>query len=126
MVCSTRRCARPVPSCWWASRGIRSGARYPRLRWAESLSSRCRTRPWQCCLTLAAARQLLEGLRGAELVRRACASAGADLDAVAALVARVGHLALAMGDDLESLEVNPLLIGPAGIEALDAVVTWAT
>ena len=29
-----------------------------------------------------------------------------------------------LGDDLESLEVNPLLVNGARIEALDAVVTW--
>ena len=34
------------------------------------------------------------------------------------------NAALALGDDLESLEVNPLLVDGASIEALDAVVTW--
>ena len=40
------------------------------------------------------------------------------------MIARIGDLALALGDDLESLEVNPLLVNGARIEALDAVVTW--
>jgi succinyl-CoA synthetase beta subunit len=40
------------------------------------------------------------------------------------VVARVGDLALALGDDLESLEVNPLHVDGTTIEALDAVVTW--
>ncbi len=31
---------------------------------------------------------------------------------------------MARGDDLESLEVNPLLVDGASVEALDAVVTW--
>ncbi len=38
--------------------------------------------------------------------------------------ARIGDLALAPGEDLESLEVSPLLAGGSRIEALDAVVTW--
>jgi succinyl-CoA synthetase beta subunit len=45
---------------------------------------------------------------------------------LAAVIARVGDLALALGDDLESLEINPLLVDGAAIEALDAVVTWTT
>ncbi len=60
-------------------------------------------------------RAVLDGLRGA---------APADREALAAVIARIGDLALALGDDLESLEVNPLLADGARIEALDAVVTW--
>jgi succinyl-CoA synthetase beta subunit len=41
------------------------------------------------------------------------------------VIARVGDLALALGDDLESLEINPLRVDGAAVEALDAVVTWA-
>jgi hypothetical protein len=37
-------------------------------------------------------------------------------------VALVG--ASALGDDLQSLEVNPLLVDGARIEAPDAIVTW--
>ena len=58
---------------------------------------------------------MLDGVRGA---------APADHGALAAVIARVGDLALALGDDLESLEVNPLLVDGATIEALDAAVTW--
>jgi succinyl-CoA synthetase beta subunit len=48
----------------------------------------------------------------------------ADRGALAAIIARIGDLALALGEDLESLEVNPLLVDGARIEALDAAVTW--
>ena len=48
----------------------------------------------------------------------------ADRDALAAVIARIGDLALALGDTLESLEVNPLLVDGARIEALDAGLTW--
>jgi hypothetical protein len=40
------------------------------------------------------------------------------------VIARVGDLALALGDDLESLEINPLRVDGPLTEALDAVVTW--
>ncbi len=46
------------------------------------------------------------------------------LDFATTVVARVGDLAVALGDDLESLEINPLRVDGAVIEALDAVVTW--
>jgi hypothetical protein len=59
---------------------------------------------------------VLDGIRGA---------APADLDALAGVIARIGDVALALGDGLESLEVNPLRVDGASIEALDAVVTWA-
>ena len=59
--------------------------------------------------------RLLDRLRG---------RAAADRDALTAVIARIGDLALALGDDLESLEVNPLLVDGTRIEALDAVVTW--
>ena len=60
-------------------------------------------------------RAVLDGVRGA-------ASAG--LDSLSAVIAWVSDLALALNDDLESLEVNPLLVAGTTIEALDAVVTW--
>jgi acyl-CoA synthetase (NDP forming) len=69
-------------------------------------------------------RALLERLRGFALLTGARGGRPADLDALAAVVARVGDLAVALGDDLESLEVNPLRVDGAAIEALDAVVTW--
>jgi succinyl-CoA synthetase beta subunit len=56
-----------------------------------------------------------DGVRGA---------AAADRDALTAVIARIGDLAQALGEDLESLEVNPLLVDGTRIEALDAVVTW--
>jgi acetate---CoA ligase (ADP-forming) len=70
------------------------------------------------------ARSLLEGLRGAAVLRGTRGAAPADLDALSAVIARVGDLAVALGDDLESLEVNPLRVDGPLIEALDAVVTW--
>jgi acyl-CoA synthetase (NDP forming) len=68
--------------------------------------------------------ELLGSLRGAPLLRGARGFAPADLDALASVVAAVGDLALGLGEDLESLEVNPLHVDGSRIEALDALVTW--
>jgi hypothetical protein len=70
------------------------------------------------------ARELLGRLRGRAVLEGARGAAPADLDALAAVIARVGDLALALGDDLAALEVNPLRVDGAVIEALDALVTW--
>jgi hypothetical protein len=68
--------------------------------------------------------RLLDRLRGRAVLDGVRGAAPADRDALTAVIARIGDLALALGDDLESLEVNPLLVDGTRIEALDAVVTW--
>lgn len=75
-------------------------------------------------ISAARAQTMLEGLRGAALLRGVRGSELADLDAVAAAVARVSELATALGDDLESLEINPLRVDGSTVEALDALITW--
>ncbi|MEU8175787.1 acetate--CoA ligase family protein [Microbispora hainanensis] len=69
-------------------------------------------------------RRALDELRGAALLRGARGAEPADLDAVAEVVARVAALAESLGDDLESLEINPLLVRGSHVEALDALITW--
>jgi acyl-CoA synthetase (NDP forming) len=71
-------------------------------------------------------RRALGELRGAKLLEGARGTEPADLDALATVIARVGELAEGLGDDLESLEINPLLVDGARIEALDALITWRT
>jgi succinyl-CoA synthetase beta subunit len=68
--------------------------------------------------------RLLDRLRGRAVLDGVRGAAPADRDALTAVIARIGDLALALGDALESLEINPLLVDGARIEALDAVVTW--
>jgi acyl-CoA synthetase (NDP forming) len=68
--------------------------------------------------------RLLDRLRGRAVLDGVRGAAPADRDALTAVIARIGDLALALGDSLESLEVNPLLADGARIEALDVVVTW--
>jgi acyl-CoA synthetase (NDP forming) len=59
--------------------------------------------------------KLFEGYRGAEPV---------NLDNVADAVAAVASLAERLGDELETLEINPLLVRGDSVEALDALITW--
>jgi len=47
----------------------------------------------------------------------------ADLDAVGAAIAAIGNAALALGPDLDTLEVNPLWVRGSQVEALDALAT---
>ncbi|XVQ84043.1 acetate--CoA ligase family protein [Microbispora siamensis] len=69
-------------------------------------------------------RRALGELRGTALLRGARGTEPADLDAVAEVVARVAAFAQSLGDDLESLEINPLLVRGSHVEALDALITW--
>jgi acetate---CoA ligase (ADP-forming) len=68
--------------------------------------------------------RLLDRLRGRAVLDGARGAPPADRAALTEVIARIGDLALALADDLQSLEVNPLLAAGARIEALDAVVTW--
>jgi succinyl-CoA synthetase beta subunit len=40
-------------------------------------------------------------------------------------VARIGDAALALGEDLVSLEINPLLVDGDRVEALDGLCIWS-
>jgi acetate---CoA ligase (ADP-forming) len=70
------------------------------------------------------AEQLLRGLRATAVLDGVRGGPAADVGAVARVVSRIGDLALALGDQLESLEVNPLRVEGSTVEALDVVVTW--
>jgi acyl-CoA synthetase (NDP forming) len=69
-------------------------------------------------------RRMLGELRGEKLLHGARGTQAADLDAVAAVVARIGDAAVALGPDLEVLEVNPLWVRGEQVEALDALAVW--
>lgn len=66
----------------------------------------------------------LESLRAAALLKGARGSERADLDAVSDAVLRVAEIALRLGERLESLEINPLVVRGDEVEALDALITW--
>ena len=65
---------------------------------------------------------MLGELRGLPLLRGARGTVPADLDALAAVIARVGEAALSLGHGLRALEVNPLLVDGDRIEALDVLI----
>lgn len=69
-------------------------------------------------------RVALEGLRGAKLLQGARGLPAADLDAAAAVVARIGEAALALGPGLVALDVNPVWVRGSRVEALDALCVW--
>jgi len=66
----------------------------------------------------------LRRLRGARLFDGPRGTEKADLDAVADAITAVAALAKRLGDRLEALEINPLLVRGSQVEALDALITW--
>jgi acyl-CoA synthetase (NDP forming) len=69
-------------------------------------------------------KRMLSELRGGKLLAGVRGIPAADLDAVAAVVARIGDAAVALGEELEALEVNPLWVRGGEVEALDALAVW--
>ncbi len=68
--------------------------------------------------------RMLGELKGSKLLEGQRGIPAADLDAVAQAIARIGDAAVALGDDLDALDVNPLWIRGAEVEALDALAVW--
>ena len=68
--------------------------------------------------------RMLAELRGAKLLDGVRGMPGVDTGAVADVIARIGDAAVALGDTLEALEVNPLWVRGADVEALDALAVW--
>jgi acetate---CoA ligase (ADP-forming) len=67
--------------------------------------------------------QALRGLRGSALLKEGKGGEGADLQALTAVAARLGELLLDGGFTL--LELNPVIVGPRGAVAVDAVARLA-
>jgi len=59
------------------------------------------------------ARPLLDGVRGAAAV---------DLDAVCDAIVGLSVLAVELGEDLDAVDVNPIVCTPKGVLAVDALV----
>lgn len=66
----------------------------------------------------------LESLRGSKLLKGFRGASPVNLRAVADVAVRIAEAALALGPDLEALEVNPLFAQGDHIEALDALAVW--
>jgi acyl-CoA synthetase (NDP forming) len=69
-------------------------------------------------------RTMLTELQGVKLLQGARGTKAADLDAVVEVIYQIADLAQRLKANLESLEINPLRVDGAQIEALDAVITW--
>ena len=73
-------------------------------------------------VTAADVEEMLGELRGHAVLDGVRGRAPVDRAAAVAAICRIAEVAWWLGDDLESLEVNPLHAGPEGAEALDALV----
>jgi hypothetical protein len=82
------------------------------------------TAVWLPPLDQSDANALIDRLRSAPLLRGARGRPGVDLAALVDVVIRVGELAIDLGDDLGSLDMNPIIAGPpgAGVVAADALL----
>ena len=68
------------------------------------------------------ARRMLESLRGFKLLQGYRGAPAADLDAVCDAIARISEFAADYADQVEEIDVNPLLARPDGAVALDALI----
>lgn len=68
---------------------------------------------------------MLAELRGAKLLDGFRGAPAADRQALARAIVAIGRAALALGPELVSLEINPLLVEGARIEALDGLTEWS-
>lgn len=71
------------------------------------------------------ARALIEGSRAAVLLAGYRGMPGADVSEVARLVCAVGDL-MVEHPDLDSIDLNPVIVGARGLAAVDARATWST
>ena len=72
------------------------------------------------------ARAMLDRLAVRPLLDRVRGGPPADLDAVTEALVRLSVLAMELGDELEALDVNPLIAGPGGCVAVDALLPPAS
>jgi acyl-CoA synthetase (NDP forming) len=68
------------------------------------------------------ARRMVEGLRGAALLRGVRGQAAADINALVSVIMAVQRLAVDLDADIAELDINPLLCRPDGCLALDALI----
>jgi hypothetical protein len=73
-------------------------------------------------LDRAGAHRLLDRLRIRRLLNGVRGTPPADLDAIADAVVAISCLAQELGDELAAVDVNPLVCGPSGAIAVDALV----
>lgn len=90
--------------------------------WVEALAdTQLRLLP----VTPLEAREMLTGLRAAKLLNGFRGTPAADLERLSEVIAAIGDAALALGEALTTLEVNPLWVCGAEIEALDGLAVYS-
>jgi acetate---CoA ligase (ADP-forming) len=72
-------------------------------------------------ITPSEGKRMLAELKGTKMLGGQRGIPAADLDAVAAAIAPIGDAALALGDRLDELDVNPLWVRGTHVEALDGL-----
>jgi len=77
-----------------------------------------------CPIDRPEALEMIAEVKGAKLLRGFRGKPPADLDALADALVRVSHLAVQLAGELAELDVNPLMVLPAGegVKAVDALV----
>lgn len=68
--------------------------------------------------------EALRGLRAAPLLHGARGTTPVDLEVLVDVIGRIGALALALGEDMAAVEINPLRVHGSRVTALDAAVVW--
>ena len=68
------------------------------------------------------ARSLIDRLQGRALLDGVRGQPAADVDSLASMLARFSMLAHALGDMIAELDLNPVIAGPDGVVAVDALV----
>jgi acetyltransferase len=80
----------------------------------------------RCPITRREAQAMIGEVKGARLLQGFRGRAAADLEALADTLVRVSHLATHMEGHLAELDINPLMVLPAGqgVKAVDALVVF--
>ncbi len=75
-----------------------------------------------CPITRAEAHEMIAEVKGAKLLRGFRGRPACDVDTLAETLVRVSHLAVHLEGKLAELDINPLMVLPAGVKAADALV----
>jgi acetyltransferase len=75
-------------------------------------------------LSLQECRAMIEGLRGKKLLEGARGNPAGDIEALAAAIQSLGRLAADLQDDIEEIDLNPVIVRPKGqgVVAVDGLV----
>ena len=80
----------------------------------------------RCPITLAEARAMIADVKGARVLQGFRGRPAADVNALADTLVRVSHLAVHLDGRLAELDINPLMVLPAGrgVKAVDTLVVF--